>query len=133
MLALGSTAAATGCAGISVLSVARRKGQVEVSLADVEELQTTRPVMLRIEGSDTPLLVRRAEEGSFSVVSAICTHLGCTIRSVGKGLVCPCHSSSFTWEGRVTQGPASKDLQKYESRVVNGVLQIDLNTRGSES
>lgn len=41
-----------------------------------------------------------------------CTHLGCKInQSVNGFLVCPCHGSLFSADGKVAEGPASKPLR----------------------
>ncbi len=130
---VGSAVATSACAGITVFDVMGHRGRVEVPLADVAELQNDRPVMLRVGEDGVPLLVARMENGMFAVVSAICSHLGCTIRSVGKGLVCPCHGSSFTWAGVVTHGPATKALRTYANRVIDDVLQIELHSGGTQS
>jgi cytochrome b6-f complex iron-sulfur subunit len=47
---------------------------------------------------------------TFRCVSAICSHLGCTIDHAGSGFHCPCHGSSFDGQGRVTGGPAPRGL-----------------------
>lgn len=54
------------------------------------------------------------EPQGFAAVSAVCTHLGCTVRHVaGEGFVCPCHGSRFDLEGRVVDGPAPRPLAWY--------------------
>lgn len=47
---------------------------------------------------------------SFRAVSAVCTHLGCTIalNADGKGFTCPCHGSRFDERARVIGGPAPR-------------------------
>ena len=47
-------------------------------------------------------------------VSAVCTHLGCTVNLAGKGFHCPCHGSVFDPEGSVLSGPAPKPLAWFE-------------------
>ncbi len=43
--------------------------------------------------------------------SAICPHLGCRInRSDNEELICPCHGSRFSVEGKLVEGPATGDL-----------------------
>jgi len=53
-------------------------------------------------------VVRRGN--SFRCVSAVCTHLGCTVNRAGQGYHCPCHGSAFSEEGRVESGPAPRPL-----------------------
>lgn len=55
-------------------------------------------------------LIRKGN--SFRAVSAICTHLGCTVsrNADGNGFQCPCHGSQFNENAAVTGGPAPKPL-----------------------
>jgi Rieske Fe-S protein len=52
----------------------------------------------------------------YKVISAVCTHLGCTPRWVEKKNLweCPCHGSVFNEKGVVIAGPAPKPLPWYE-------------------
>jgi menaquinol-cytochrome c reductase iron-sulfur subunit len=47
---------------------------------------------------------------AFRALSAVCTHLGCTVGREQGGFHCPCHGSTFDAEGRNTGGPAPKPL-----------------------
>ena len=49
-------------------------------------------------------------------VSRKCTHLGCRLNYFEKEgqLVCPCHQSRFTPEGKLVAGPATRDLQVFQ-------------------
>lgn len=47
---------------------------------------------------------------SFRAVSAVCTHLGCTVNLSGDGFHCPCHGSVFDEGGAVKSGPAPSSL-----------------------
>ena len=62
------------------------------------------------------LAVSRDEAGTVHVLSARCTHLGCIVRwnTAERTWDCPCHGSRFTAEGRVTEGPATADLEPEE-------------------
>jgi glycine/D-amino acid oxidase-like deaminating enzyme/nitrite reductase/ring-hydroxylating ferredoxin subunit len=55
----------------------------------------------------------RDESGTTHVVSARCTHLGCTVawNRAEKSWDCPCHGSRFDYTGKVLQGPAVKPLE----------------------
>lgn len=48
--------------------------------------------------------------GKVRVQTAVCTHLGCTVNLAETGYACPCHGSTYDSYGRVTGGPAPKDL-----------------------
>lgn len=65
---------------------------------------------------------------SFRAVSAICTHLGCTVNRVDdSGFHCPCHGSLYDNNGIVTGGPAPKPLPWYlVSLTPDGRLMIDM-------
>ncbi len=54
----------------------------------------------------------RVQKPEWLVVLGICSHLGCVPMQGGKsdGWLCPCHGSQFDLSGRVTQGPAGKNL-----------------------
>ena len=49
--------------------------------------------------------------GQYRALSAYCTHLGCIVdKREGDNLVCPCHGSRYSLEGKVLKGPATRDL-----------------------
>ena len=61
------------------------------------------------------------------VLSAHCTHLGCTINQTEKGqLVCPCHGSAYDLAGNVVKGPAYKNLEIIPSKITSDGTQIEI-------
>jgi cytochrome b6-f complex iron-sulfur subunit len=93
---------------------------------------------------DERLFVFR-EGNTFHAVSAVCTHLGCTVRAEalpqpemknveGQTLklthrfLCPCHGSKYTGDGTNVSGPAPKPLAWYHLSVAvdDGQLVVDL-------
>ena len=93
---------------------------------------------------DERLFVFR-EGNVFHAISAVCTHLGCTVRAealsqpetaqVGGGamrlthrFMCPCHGSRYTGDGTNVSGPAPRPLAWYHlSRAADdGQLVVDL-------
>lgn len=66
--------------------------------------------------------VYRAEDGSITERSAVCTHVGCIIHWNGfeKCWDCPCHGSQFATDGSVLNGPAIYPLAKVKDGHDNG-------------
>ncbi len=61
------------------------------------------------------------DDAGLRALSAVCTHLGCTVRREGEGFICPCHGSRYNAEGQVTGGPAPRPLR---------YVQVELDRRG---
>ena len=61
--------------------------------------------------ADHRLFVVRQGE-AFHVISAVCTHLGCTVqwKPDRKTFDCPCHGSRFQADGMNVAGPAPRPL-----------------------
>jgi Rieske Fe-S protein len=64
--------------------------------------------------SDEDMLVR-VSQTMFVALSLICKHKGCTVELTGNKFVCPCHGSEYAIDGKVTEGPAKKNLDTYET------------------
>jgi nitrite reductase/ring-hydroxylating ferredoxin subunit len=59
-------------------------------------------------------LVFRSSTTTAQVLTAICTHEGCTVDHFnGQLYVCPCHGSKYTTAGAVANGPANRALTTY--------------------
>ena len=71
--------------------------------------------------------VVRNTEGVF-VISAICTHLGCTPdwKASENKFKCPCHGSGFKRDGTNFEGPAPRPLDRVKIEVSpDGVLVVN--------
>jgi len=70
------------------------------------------------------VFIFRDTEGIYAV-SAVCTHLGCTVARSTEGFACPCHGSTFGPGGKALGGPAPRPLPWLEiSRAADGQLVI---------
>lgn len=68
---------------------------------------------------------------SFRAVSAVCTHLGCTVdlAADGKSFACPCHGSRFDERAQVIGGPAPRPLSWFLMTLSrDGRLMIDTSS-----
>jgi len=68
-------------------------------------------------------------EDRYSAVIAIstrCMHLGCPVRFVEASarFICPCHGGVYDFEGRHTGGPPVRPLDRFYTRVTNGLVEI---------
>ena len=98
-----------GVAGHLVSGFARASG-------DVEDIGAGEGGVVRSEGRRTA--VYRDEGGDAHAVSAVCTHLGCTVgfNDAEKTWDCPCHGSRFDLDGHVLHGPAVRALEPRKVR-----------------
>jgi Rieske Fe-S protein len=71
--------------------------------------------------------VRRTAAGQFTVFAINCAHLGCPVRWFPQSqlFMCPCHGGAYYADGSRASGPPERGLFTYETKVVNGELQID--------
>jgi menaquinol-cytochrome c reductase iron-sulfur subunit len=75
---------------------------------------------------DVAAYVVRETEAEVVAFDIHCTHLGCPLGfSSGSGtFLCPCHGGSFDIEGDVLSGPPPRPMIQYETRVVDGEVQV---------
>lgn len=72
------------------------------------------------------IIICRTGETSYIALSKLCTHSQCTVtyNHSGSELPCPCHGSTFSTSGAVTNGPASSNLKKYTVTKDGNTLKI---------
>jgi menaquinol-cytochrome c reductase iron-sulfur subunit len=78
--------------------------------------------------------VVKSSDSQALVLHPRCTHLGCAyhFEEAKNQFDCPCHASSFKTDGSVIGGPAPRSLDRYETKVEDGVLFVSRIVAGKE-
>ena len=72
-----------------------------------------------------PIIVTRTSETTVAAFSSKCTHWGCELPLPSNGVMtCPCHGATYTAAGKVTHGPAKKDLTTFPATLEGSVITI---------
>jgi menaquinol-cytochrome c reductase iron-sulfur subunit len=107
-----------------------------IEAGDVSKLDPNVPVEMifqetRTDGWTTTVQARTAWVVSIPGKGVVaygpqCTHLGCAYHweETTEQFLCPCHTSTFSIEGKVLSGPAPRPLDRYESKVENNKLRL---------
>ena len=98
---------------------------------------TYRPAIITIvegvgeTGKSTAYVRRGSREfgespDEFVAVSNRCAHVGCPVRFVeaSASFICPCHGGVYDFEGKVTGGPPVRPLDRFQTRVNNGQVEV---------
>lgn len=132
----GVIGAAIGVPAIAyVVGPALQKGIDEwIRLGSVNKVEVNIPTLFKTVIQKQTGWINAEEEFSayvltengqdFTVMSNICTHLGCRVRWIAEkeGFFCPCHNGVFSKDGSVVSGPPPRPLDRFESKVEDGVL-----------
>ena len=100
----------------------------KMAAAKVGELAPNTAKLFKF-GSSPALLINTAE-GQLRALSAVCTHLTCTVgyESDTNTLYCPCHNGRFDLSGNVISGPPPRPLETYEIEVAGGDIFVSKKT-----
>jgi menaquinol-cytochrome c reductase iron-sulfur subunit len=113
-----------------------RKESAWVKTTDLSSLSAGKPTEIpfqrtRADGwqtvtEKTTAWVVKQPDNQVVAFTPNCTHLGCAYHwdDPSHTFICPCHTSAFSIDGKVLSGPAPRPLDRYETRVENGVLEI---------
>lgn len=83
-------------------------------------------IIIRNDALQYPVCVYRFSDAEYSALWMRCSHQGSELQASGDFLQCPAHGSEFSNKGKVTNGPADKDLRTFPVTVNKNELFIDL-------
>jgi menaquinol-cytochrome c reductase iron-sulfur subunit len=104
------------------------------SVDEFQNLDTPAKKLVTIEQRDgwrktliqKPVYVTKDAQGGLIVLSAVCTHLGCTVPWIAKEnkFICPCHLGMFAADGKLLGGPPPRSMDRLQTKVEDGILKI---------
>lgn len=119
-----------GCSSLYEVEADQRKGMLEVPrsafLEDDAEGNYRDRVLIRSDRSDHPVILRRTGTEEYEALLLQCTHQRCTLNVGGGVYSCPCHGSSFSKDGRVIEGPATRPLQTLKTETKHDRILVHL-------
>jgi cytochrome b6-f complex iron-sulfur subunit len=92
-------------------------GQDEVVAGKVGDLKPNGSKVFRF--GNRPALLLLTADGEYRCLSAVCTHLGCTVqyRSDLVEIWCACHNGTYGLDGRNISGPPPRPLEEFQVNV----------------
>ena len=110
----------------SPLEKAAAEGAVKEVVLD-HALETPKNAALMFQFGQKPAMLIHHDDGSWTALSAVCTHLGCTAGydAAKKIVFCPCHGGQYDpHSGANVGGPPPKPLAEYKVRVDAGKVVV---------
>jgi menaquinol-cytochrome c reductase iron-sulfur subunit len=79
--------------------------------------------------TEQPVYISRTGAGELQVLSPVCPHLGCSVawHDAQNKFVCPCHGGQFDARGKHIAGPPPRGLDRLDTRIANGKLQVQFD------
>lgn len=126
---------ATPCLGYLLSPLLRRRGSRWVSLGPASQFQAQDSQRVEYDFRDESDFVERdvrriafvlREGDELIVLSPTCTHMGCNVAfdEASGTFDCPCHGGRYDRTGSVIAGPPPKPLLRFQTRQVDGELEI---------
>lgn len=99
-------------------------GVDEAVACKVGELKPNASKIFRF--GNRPALLLLTAEGEYRALSAVCTHLGCTVqfRNDLHQIWCACHNGLYDLQGRNVSGPPPRPLEEFQVNVRGGEVVV---------
>jgi cytochrome b6-f complex iron-sulfur subunit len=122
----GSPTSPSSAPALPTLNASVANGVASMTIDSASPLATVGGAAL-VQTSSGMFLVARTAQNTFTALTAICTHEGCTVSGFeNQTYVCPCHGSRYSTSGAVVNGPAPSSLRSFSTQFNNNVLTIQL-------
>ena len=107
---VGMSALLDGCSSPRYVSSTKNANKLSVNKAEFGE---DKFVIVDNSEMEAPIFLYRKEQDEFLALLMLCTHKACDVKPAGSILICPCHGSEFSREGKVLKGPADEPLVSF--------------------
>ena len=116
-----------GCGSVHYAASTIEQNKIKLSKSEfIDEKKAERKfVVVRSEKIPFPICLYK-NPNEYVAVYMQCTHQGCELRPNKISLVCPCHGSEFSTDGKVLNPPADKDLKQFKVITDNENIYIEL-------
>lgn len=97
--------------------------KVTIDLEKQNQLKSAGGWILLLEAR---MLVVNVDGNSFSALTSVCTHSGCDRNWAlnQNQFICSCHGSRFDLQGNVLNGPATRPLSTFATKIEGNVLVV---------
>ena len=129
---IGVTALSTMVSSCAATQFANGKLTKDGILIDVNEFALKEKdkyrlyIVVRNEELLFPICVYRFSDTDYAALWMQCAHQGAELNVAGDYLQCPAHGSEYSNRGKVTNGPADRDLRTFPVTLNNNQIFIDL-------
>ncbi len=129
---IGVTALSTMVSSCAATQFANGKLTKDGILIDVNEFALKDKdkyrlyIVIRNEELLFPICVYRFSDTDYTAIWMQCAHQGAELNVAGDYLQCPAHGSEYSNRGKVTNGPADRDLRTFPVTLNNNQIFIDL-------
>jgi Rieske Fe-S protein len=124
---IGLSALMQSCGTIHYATSSLDSNKIKISKTEFVNAKNIKRkfIVVRSEKLQFPICVYNIDN-KYSAVYMQCTHQGCELHPNKTSLVCPCHGSEFSIDGKVQNPPADKDLKQFKIITDNENIYIEL-------
>lgn len=125
MLAIAGTASfISSCSTLDVLKISPVNKVMVVNLKSLKE--GVNRYILRNSGLDYDILLVLHQHAKPEALLMKCTHIDNPLVATNSGLACNMHGSRFDFDGKVTNGPAARPLNRFVTEKNENEIKIFL-------
>lgn len=115
------------CKGIHYAASTTNENKIKVGKSEfIDPSKRERQfIVVKTDKLQFPVCVYKTEK-NYTALYMQCTHQGCELQPNKISLVCPCHGSEFSTDGKVQSAPADTDLKQFKVTSDNENIYIEV-------